>query len=175
MWDDMYLWKYCLNHIIRICVSNFKFQSILAFCHNYACKGHFRPKRSVRKVLVSVFYWSTLFYDSYIFCKNCKQCKQTGNLTCRNELVQTLIIVVEIFYVQGIDFMGLFPLSSGLVYILFAVNYVSKWAKVKATRIDDSKAIIGFVKSNIFNRFGIPQTMINDQGLIFAIEQQMLC
>ena len=37
-----------------------------------------------------------------------------------------LILVVEIFDVWGIDFMGPFPSSFGYEYILVAVDYVSK-------------------------------------------------
>ncbi|KAJ9189442.1 hypothetical protein P3X46_000735, partial [Hevea brasiliensis] len=38
----------------------------------------------------------------------------------------------------------------------------------KATRTDDSKAIIGFIKSNIFSRFGVPRAMISDRGMHFC-------
>jgi len=37
------------------------------------------------------------------------------------------ILIIEIFDVWGIDFLGPFPLSFGFVYILVAVDYVSKW------------------------------------------------
>jgi len=53
IWDDPYLWRYCSNQIIRRCVPDSKVQSILAFCHTYACGGHFGPKRMARKVLDS--------------------------------------------------------------------------------------------------------------------------
>jgi hypothetical protein len=36
------------------------------------------------------------------------------------------ILVSEIFYAWGIDFMGPFPSSFGNLYILLVVNYVSK-------------------------------------------------
>nr|XP_029117740.1 uncharacterized protein LOC114913285 [Elaeis guineensis] len=53
---------------------------------------------------------------------------------------------------------------------LFAlrVDYVSKWVEAKATKIDDSKAVVGFIKSNIFSKFGIPRAMISDQGTHFC-------
>jgi hypothetical protein len=38
-----------------------------------------------------------------------------------------LILVIEIFDCWGIDFMGSFPPSFGFLYILVAVDYVSKW------------------------------------------------
>jgi hypothetical protein len=45
----------------------------------------------------------------------------------------TNILVSEIFYVWGIDFMGPFPSSFGNLYILLAVDYMSKWIEAKAT------------------------------------------
>ena len=74
----------------------------------------------------------------------------------------------EIFYVWGIDFMGLFPVSFHYVYILLAVDYVSKWVEAKATKTNDSKAVTDFIKSNIFSRFGIPRALISDRGTHFC-------
>ena len=62
---------------------------------------------------------------------------------------------------------GPFPSSFGFLYILLVVDYVSKWVKGKATRSNDSKVVVGFLKSNIFSRFGIPRAMINDQSTHF--------
>ena len=47
----------------------------------------------------------------------------------------TPILVCEIFDVWGIDFMGPFPSSYNNVYIILAVDYVSKWVEAKATRL----------------------------------------
>ncbi|XP_071939053.1 uncharacterized protein [Coffea arabica] len=67
IWDDPYLWKRCADQIMRRCVSEVEFQSILAFCHTFACGGHFEPKRTAHKVLESGFYWPSLFKDAYVF------------------------------------------------------------------------------------------------------------
>ena len=75
---------------------------------------------------------------------------------------QTPIIFCEIFDVWGIDFMGPFPSSNGFLYILLAVDYVSKWVEAKATRTDDSKVVAGFLKENIFSCFRIPKALIGD-------------
>jgi hypothetical protein len=55
------------------------------------------------------------------------------------------ILIVEIFYVWGIDFMGPFPPSFGFEYILVAVDYVSKWIKAVATRTNDHKVVVKFI------------------------------
>ena len=168
VWDDPYLWRYCSDQIIRRCVPDSEIQSVLTFCHAYACGGHFGPKRTAKKVLDSGFYWPTLFRDAYVICKTCEQCQKTGSLTRRNEMIQIPILICELFDVWGIDFMGPFPSSFGFVYILLAVDYVSKWVEAIATKTNDSKVVIGFIRSNIFSRFGIPRALISDQGTHFC-------
>ena len=81
------------------------------------------------------------------------------------------IIIIEIFYVWGIDFMGPFPPSFGYEYILLAVDYVSKWIEAIATRTCDHKVELKFLKSHIFSRFGCPRTIINDNGAHFINAQ----
>ncbi|XP_071916150.1 uncharacterized protein [Coffea arabica] len=168
IWDDPYLWKRGADQIIRRCVSEVEFQSILAYCHSFACGGHFGPKRTARKVLESGFYWPTLFKDAYSFCKSCDKCQRVGNISRRDQMTQTPMIFVEIFDVWGIDFMGPFPSSFGFLYILLAVDYVSKWVEAKATRTNDSKVVAEFVKSNIFVRFGMPRAIVSDRGTHFC-------
>ncbi|XP_042065418.1 uncharacterized protein LOC121808929 [Salvia splendens] len=48
------------------------------------------------------------------------------------------------------DFMGPFPSSEGNLYILVAVDYVSKWIEAKATRTCESRKVAKFLESNIF-------------------------
>ncbi|XP_062086178.1 uncharacterized protein LOC133792288 [Humulus lupulus] len=110
IWDEPYLWKHCTDQIIRRCVPESEFRSILAFCHAYACGGHFGPKRTARKIFDSGFYWPTIFKDAY------------------------------------------------------AYYYVSKWVEAIATRTDNSKTVVDFIRSNIFVRFGTPKAILSDRA-----------
>ncbi|XP_031393661.1 uncharacterized protein LOC116205261 [Punica granatum] len=168
IWDEPYLWKLCSDQVIRRCVPNNEIHSILAHCHSYACGGHFGPKRTARKIMDSGFYWETLFRDAHGFCKGCERCQRVGNISRRNEMPQVPMLFCEVFDVWGMDFMGPFPSSFGFNYILLAVDYVSKWVEAKATRTNDAKVVVGFLKSNIFSRFGIPRAIISDQGTHFC-------
>ncbi|CAN6716058.1 unnamed protein product [Malus baccata var. baccata] len=89
-------------------------------------------------------------------------------MSIQDQRPQNPILSVEIFDVWGIDFMGHFPSSHGFLYILLAMDYVSKWVEAKATRTNDSKVVTDFVKSNIFARFGMPQVLISDGGSHFC-------
>ncbi|XP_042394223.1 uncharacterized protein LOC121985044 [Zingiber officinale] len=168
VWDDPYLWKFCSDQIIRRCIPDSEFQSVLTFCHSFECGGHFGPQRTARKVLECGLYWPTLFRDAYAFYRSCDRCQRTGNIGLRNEMPQQFILFCEIFDVWGIDFMGPFPASFGFVYILLAVDYVSKWVEAIPTRTDDSSVVVSFVRSHIFCRFGIPRAIISDQGSHFC-------
>lgn len=52
------------------------------------------------------------------------------------------ILVVEIFDVWEIDFMGLFIPSKDFEYILYVVDYESKWVVAVATCTNDHKVVV---------------------------------
>ena len=81
------------------------------------------------------------------------------------------IMEVEIFDCWGIDFMGPLPSSYGNIYILVAVDFVSKWVEAIATPKDDARVVIKFLKKNIFSRFGVPRALISDGGTHFCNNQ----
>ena len=80
----------------------------------------------------------------------------------------TPILEIEVFDCWGIDFMGPFSLSSGYLYILLAVDYVSKWVEAIPTRTNDHKVVMSFLKENILSRFGMSRAIISDQGTHFC-------
>ena len=67
--------------------------------------------------------------------------------------------------------MGPFPASFSNKYILVAVDYVSKWVEATALPTNDSRAVIKFLKKNIFTRFGVPRAIISDGGSHFCNKQ----
>ena len=72
------------------------------------------------------------------------------------------ILEVELFDLWGIDFMGPFPASYSNLYILLAVDYVSKWVEAIPTRTNDAKVVAHF------SRFGTPRALITDNGTHFC-------
>ncbi|KAL0428249.1 UNVERIFIED_CONTAM: Transposon Ty3-I Gag-Pol polyprotein [Sesamum latifolium] len=64
--------------------------------------------------------------------------------------------------------MGPFSSSFDKFYIILGVDYVSKWVEAKATRTDDAKTVINFVKANIFSRYGMPRAIISDRRTHFC-------
>ena len=64
--------------------------------------------------------------------------------------------------------MGPFPQSFGNLYILLAVDYVSKSVEAVACPRNDTNTVVSFLQKNILSRFGTPRTIICDGGSHFA-------
>ena len=60
-----------------------------------------------------------------------------------------------------------FPSSFGNLYILLAVDYVSKWVEEIACPRNDASIVVGSIQRNILSSFGVPKTIINDEGSHF--------
>ena len=78
------------------------------------------------------------------------------------------ILEVELFDLWGMDFMGPFPSSFGNLYILLAVDYVSKLVEAIPTHTNDASVVVKFLHSHIFTRFDTPQALITDVGTHFC-------
>ena len=51
---------------------------------------------------------------------------------------------MQLFDVWGIDFMGPFSPSFGNLYILLAVDYVSKWVEAVSCPRNDANSVVSF-------------------------------
>ena len=146
------------------CVSNDNQIVVLTFCHSEACGGHFFTRKIVDKILQAGFYWPTLFKDCFDFCKTCAQCQQLGGITKRNMMPLTPILIIEIFN------------CCVYLYILLAVDYVSKWVEAIPTRTNDHKVVLKFLKEHIF--FLALECLVQSLvmvGSIFVIDLLKIC
>ena len=167
-WEEPILYRHCADQVIRRCVPEDEMRSILDHCHTLPCGGHFGGQRTAAKVLQSGFYWPSLFKDAHQFVSTCDKCQRMGNISRKDEPPMHPILEVELFDLWGIDFMGPFPASYNNLYILLAVDYVSKWVEAIPTRTNDAKVVAQFLRGNIFSRFGTPRALITDNGTHFC-------
>ena len=69
---------------------------------------------------------------------------------------------------MGNGFYGAFSSFIGNIYILLAMDYVSKWVEATTCSKNDANTVVGFLQRNILSRFGTPRTIISDGGSHFA-------
>ena len=166
-WEEPILYKHCADQVIRRCIPEDEMGSILNHCPTFPCGGHFGGQRTTSKVLQSGFYWPILFKDAHLFVSTCDKCQRMGGFSKKDEPPMSTILEVELFDLWGMDFMGPFPPSFSHLYILLAVDYVSKWVEVIPTRTNDTRVVAKFLRSHIFTRFDTPRALITDGGTNF--------
>nr|GFA73351.1 reverse transcriptase domain-containing protein [Tanacetum cinerariifolium] len=170
-WDDPYLFRTCVDQIIRRCVASKEAIDILNACHSGPIGGRNGTSYTAKKkVFDSGFYWPLIYKDAFELVKHCDSCQRQGKVSQKDEMPQNFIQICEIFDVWGIDFMGPFPSSKGNKYILVAVDYLSKWVEAKALQTNDARVVVKFLKS-LFSRFGTPKAIISDRGIHFCNDQ----
>jgi hypothetical protein len=65
------------------------------------------------------------------------------------------------------------PLSGAAkhAWIIVATDYFTKWVEAKSYAELTSKEVCDFVEEHIVTRFGVPETIITDNGTIFTAER----
>jgi len=73
--DDPYLFKYYSDQVFRKSIPDNKVRSVLSFCYNQACGGHFSGRKTIAKVPQYGFHCPTQFRDAFEYCKSFPRCQ----------------------------------------------------------------------------------------------------
>lgn len=77
-WDESYLFRDCVDKIIRKCIMEVEILSILEACHSSPVRGHHTSDHTARKILQSGYYWPSIHKDAYEFVKACDNVNNMG-------------------------------------------------------------------------------------------------
>ncbi|GKA61471.1 reverse transcriptase domain-containing protein [Tanacetum coccineum] len=80
-WDDPYLFRICMDQLIRRCVYGQEVVDILMACHNGPIGGHHSANYTAKKVFDSGFYWPTIYRDAHDMVKSCDSCQRQGKIS----------------------------------------------------------------------------------------------
>nr|GFA39942.1 reverse transcriptase domain-containing protein [Tanacetum cinerariifolium] len=72
--DDPFLFKICVDQVIRRCISGQEAFDILKACHYGPTGGHHGTNYTAKKVFDLGFYWPTIYRDAQDLVKNCDIC-----------------------------------------------------------------------------------------------------
>nr|GEY93339.1 putative reverse transcriptase domain-containing protein [Tanacetum cinerariifolium] len=84
-WDEPYLFKACLDGMIRRCVYGSETRKILDECHHGPTEGNYGPLITAKKVFDAGFYWPTIFKEAQNLVQNCVACQRSGSISRRDE------------------------------------------------------------------------------------------
>ncbi|RVX12996.1 Retrovirus-related Pol polyprotein from transposon opus [Vitis vinifera] len=153
-WEEPFLFKYCADQIIRKCVPEQEQSGILSHCHDSACGGHFASQKTAMKVIQSGF-GGPLFSRMPTLCaRDVIGVKGLVSYTPKYDALEP-ILIVDVFDVWGIDFMGPFPMSFGHSYILVGVDYVSKFGVPKAIISDGGTHFCNKPFETLLAKYGV--------------------
>ncbi|XP_055522703.1 uncharacterized protein K02A2.6-like [Wyeomyia smithii] len=115
-------------------------------------------------------YWPSLDDDITSYVKDCKHCATVAKSPMHSAPIPWPKPVGPWKRIH-VDFAG--PIEAD--YFLLAVDAFSKWPEVIRTRRITSAATIAILR-NIFARFGMPETLVSDNGTQFtSVEFQNFC
>ena len=106
--------------------------------------------------------------DAVELVKKCDRCQRYGNV--QRLPVERLMTISALwpFAQWGIDIVGPLPQGKGQVkFLLVAIDYFTKWVEAEALATITKSRIQSFVWKNIICRFGIPLTIISNNGRQF--------
>ena len=82
-----------------------------------------------------------------------------------------VMFVHNIFKRWRVDAIGPLPWTArGKIYILTAMDYLSKWSEAKVVKSVDGKSVADFIFEHICCRFRVPLEIFSDSGLGFRSE-----
>ncbi|MCO5574147.1 hypothetical protein L7F22_027927 [Adiantum nelumboides] len=164
LWLDGVLYQKGKDLVCRRVPSCKEIPLILKSLHEEACGGHFAHDLTARKILHACYVWPTLHLDVQHWCKTCHQCQINGD----RRLIhgpRHPVVANGPFEKWGIDAIGRLPRTTdGKLYILVAIDYMTKWVEAQSVSRVTERTVSKFVYSHICCRFGAPQEIISDHG-----------
>ena len=111
------------------------------------------------------YFWPTMQKDAAELVKKCDKYQRFGNVQHIPRELVTSISLLWPFSTWGIDIVSPVPLGKRQAkFPLVAINYFTKWVKEEPLVVIIKEKIQTFVWKNIVCRFGIPRTIIFDNG-----------
>ncbi|KAL6319777.1 hypothetical protein AAG906_036835 [Vitis piasezkii] len=124
-----------------------------------------RPSRHIRSWAHSQgYYWPTMKKDVAAYVKKCDKCQRHAPIPHVPSETLKPISGPWPFAKWGMDIVGPLGAASQKKFLLVTTDYFSKWVEVEAYASIKDKDVTKFVWKNIICRFGIPQTIIADNG-----------
>nr|KYP51927.1 Retrovirus-related Pol polyprotein from transposon 17.6 [Cajanus cajan] len=141
--------------------------------HEGICGMHSGARTTVAKLLRAGYYWPTMNTDCATFVKKCQSCQRHGNLIHQPAEQLHCIAPAWPFATWGADILGPFPVAKGQCkFLIVAVDLFTKWIEAEPLASISAHQVQNFLWRNVITRFGIPHTLVTDNGLQFTDRRQ---
>ncbi|GLJ26651.1 hypothetical protein SUGI_0518290 [Cryptomeria japonica] len=163
------LYRRGLDGTLLRCLEQDEITKALKEVHEGICGTHSSGPSLAKKLLRNGYYWPSMEKDSYYFVRKCKKCQVHGDLIHAPAQELQPITTPWPFCQWGLDLVGkIHPSSSnGHKFIITTTEYFTKWIEVVPLTQVTNKQITSFILNYIICRYGVPVSIITDNGLPF--------
>ena len=106
--------------------------------------------------------------DAAELVRRCESCQKYANIQHQPASQIAPIVAPWPFAQWGVDILGPFPPASGQrKFIVVAIDYFTKWVEAEPLAQITERKMEDFVQKSIIFRFGLPHTIITDNGRQF--------
>ncbi|XP_049381359.1 uncharacterized protein LOC125845913 [Solanum stenotomum] len=148
------------------CFNSQEASKLIEEIHGGTCGPHMNGFTLAKKILRAGYFRMTMETDCIRFVRKCHQCQIHGDLirVPQNELNVTSSPWP--FAAWGMDVIGpIEPATSNRHrFILVAISYFTKRIETSSYKSVTKKVVTNFVRNNIICIFGIPESIITDNG-----------
>ena len=162
------LYKRGFSAPILKCVGKEDANYILREVHEGICGNHIEARTLAGKTLRQGYYWPTMLKDAIELVKKCKACQEDAKISHLPSEPLTTVTSPWPFQQWGLDILGPLPIGRGQCkFIIVAVDYFTKWAEAEPLATITEQKVCNFVWRFIICRFGIPRSLVSDNGKQF--------
>lgn len=140
-------------------------EKILIDSHDSLLSAHQGFSKTLQRIK-QLYYWPKLWCDVRRYVSNCDCCKQCKpvNYTLKTTMGDPKL-PNKPWRLIAVDLMGPFPRSQNQnIFLLVVLDVFTKFTLLKPLRSSSTKLICEYLKNNVFLLFGVPETVVTDNG-----------
>ncbi|RDX58415.1 hypothetical protein CR513_62272, partial [Mucuna pruriens] len=137
--------------------------------HEGICGTHIGGRALASKIVRAGYYWPTMKNDCMTFVRKCDKYQRFVEGHKAPPEMLHMMVSPWPFCRWGADILGPFPLVSGQIkFLVVAVDYFTKWIEAEPVVVISADKIKKFMWKKIICRFGLPATIVSDNGTQLA-------
>lgn len=142
-------------------------QTLLNVAHNCPAAGHYGTEKTLHR-LQECWYWPEMKEDVALHCKSCQVCQKTNQPPSQQYPLQRLPVAQDFNHRVHVDLLGPLPDNQRYKYIMVIVDAFSKYLQVVPLENKAMATTSTALMDHWITLFGIPHTLISDQGREFV-------
>ena len=131
--------------------------------HEGVCDNHSGKRSLAHKALRQGYYWPTMQKDSTDLVQRCDKCQRFAHIARQPPEQLSQVISPWPFAKRGM--IGpLLMARAQAKFAIVAIDYFTKWVEAEPLSTITEAKCTGFIWKNIIYRFGVPHSIVTDNG-----------